>query len=154
MALPLRSFENSETGGPAAPPLLPFFSPVSVSLCLGAPSAWNKARPRRWGERRPGSGMPAAHKEKPPTSERRNVFHWQERGAAAGTPNFKLRKPTGWRPSGKQPLPRERKKGGEMRVAHRARERVRTADRPRPRGPLPASSLPRVRCPGPGGRLP
>lgn len=44
----------------------------------------------------------ATRNDKLPTSERRNILNWQERGAAADTPNFKLRKPTGWRPSGKK----------------------------------------------------
>lgn len=56
--------------------------------------------------------------------------------------NFKLRKPTGWRPSGKKPPPPpsqgEKKKAEEMRMAHRAPEGSSCAQTgPRSRGPLP-----------------
>lgn len=141
------------------PPLLPFLNPAPAGKPLpGSPSAWNKARgPGGGGQRRQRHGdCRTAHNEKLPTSERRNILNWQERGAAAGTPNFKLRKPTGWRPSGKKPPSQgEKKKAEEMRVAHRAPEgspALRPA--PAPEARFPAFSLPLVRCPRPGGRLP
>lgn len=48
--------------GAHCPPLLPFLNPAPDRKPLpGRPCAWNKARPRRWGERHPGSGTPTAH---------------------------------------------------------------------------------------------
>lgn len=136
----------AKLGAQRRPLSLPQFRPVSLCLEQSEAPAVGLGAP----------GLGDAHRAQGETTNfgAQNVFHWQERGAAADTPNFKLRKPTGWRPSGKKPFPGREEKGGQMRVAHRAPKGAPSWDRPRPRGPLPASSLPRVRCPGPGGRLP
>lgn len=128
-------------GGSPTPLFYPSSMPPRlVSLCLGAPPLGTKQGAAAVGTRgASGPGVAAQRTMRNYQLQGAGISSiGKKRGAAAGTPNFKLRKPTGWRPSGKKPPSQgEKKKGGDATRPPGPGGEPCAHTGPRPRGPLP-----------------